>query len=505
MNLQTFLTKAAAAHPEKTAVVCDGERISYGMLQRRAQKLAAALYQLGVRKSAPAGILLNNSIEYVEILFALMRLGAVGVPLNTRLTAAEIRATAEHAGMAVLFYGADLEDKAPLAGSCLKTAVILGGRASDAVAYESLFEAPSAALPDQHVAEQDHSFILYTAGTTGMPKGVVLTHGSQLCNTRNYVAGCHMAPDDIELAPTPLFHASTLGRVFTYVCRGMTFILLKKFDPEACFSLIQAEQVTSLTQAPTMYRMMLEAAGRRTWDTRTVRRAVTGASAITAAAKHDLKELFPKAGFFDVYGLTEASPGVSVLGPADFFRKIDTVGKPMLSVEVSITGDDGTGLPAGREGEICCRGPNIMKGYHKDPGATAAALTGGWLHTGDRGLLDDEGFLSIAGRNKELIISGGVNIYPGEIEAVLLQHPAVYDAAAFGVPDDTWGEKTVAAVVLRQGAACSQGELIGFCRERLAGFKCPRAVLFVSVLPRNAAQKVLKQEMQKKFAGSSGH
>ena len=350
---------------------------------------------------------------------------------------------------------------------------------------KSFFSPRSCADETAAVSEQDPAAIIYTAGTTDEPKGVLLTHGNLIWNTFNYSAALEYSPQDIELAPTPLFHTSTFGRIFTYVFNAMTAIMVRKFSPAECLAIIEQEQVTSITQAPTMYRMMLDVWSEGTWDTRSVKRAVTGAAPMSAETKGSLKKLFPAAGFFDLYGLTEASPGVAILTPADFYRKAESVGRPMLSVEVRAAGADDQTLPPGQVGEILCRGPNIMQGYYKAPQATARVLRNGWLHTGDAGWIDEDGFIYLAGRNKDIIISGGVNIYPGEVEAVLMKHPAVKEAAVIGVEDALWGEKVVAFVVPEKNASCTAQLLMDFCREQLAGFKCPR----VSGIHSGAAQK----------------
>jgi len=496
MNLGYFLDKAADRFPEKTAVIGEGRRTTYRALKQRSDSLAASLACRGMLKGTRVAILAHNSIEYIETLFALMKLGAVCVPINTRLTAAETAVLLDHCRPAVIVYDQEFAEK--ISGYTANAALrVVIGRDQDrqAFSYESFASAP-ANLLDVSVTEDDPSCIIYTAGTTGSPKGVILTHGNQVWNTMNYTAAYALCPEDIELAPTPLFHSSTLGRVFTYVFNAAAFILRRKFNPEACLELIQREKVTSITQAPTMYHMMHSAAQRSGYDLRSVKRAVTGASLMTPRAKQQLAELFPEAACYDLYGITEAAPGVAILQPRDFLRKPGSVGRPMLCVETAIVHEGGDFLPAGQVGEILCRGPNVMRGYYHDPDATAAALRGGWLHTGDMGFMDEEGFLHIVARKKEIIISGGVNIYPGEIEQVLMQHAGVADAAVIGVADEQWGEKVVAAVVPRDKSRGDREDILCFCKKHLAGFKCPRALFFIDGLPRNAAQKVLKNELE---------
>ena len=498
MNLAHFLDMAAARYPEKRAVICEGNTITYDALKRRADELSASLPRRGVTRGTPVAILSSNSIEYVEILFALMKAGAVAVPLNPRLTQREIKILIEHSEAKVLFCEKAFQELVPEKAGTLEQVIGIGGKHPPAaVEYEELFHSGSCADGIPLVSENDPAAIIYTAGTTDEPKGVLLTHDNLIWNTLNYSAALGYGPQDIELAPTPLFHASTFGRIFTYVFNAMTAIMVRKFSPADCLSVIEQEQVTSITQAPTMYQMMLDVWSDGKWDTRSVKRAVTGAAPMSAEAKISLKNLFPRAGFFDLYGLTEASPGVAILTPADFYRKPESVGRPMLSVEVRAAGADDLKLPPGEVGEILCRGPSIMLEYYKAPQATARALHGGWLHTGDAGWIDEEGYVYLAGRIKDIIISGGVNIYPGEVEAVLMQHPAVKEAAVIGMQDALWGEKVVAVIVLHTNASCSAQVLLDFCRERLAAFKCPRSVAFLPELPRNAAQKVMKQELKR--------
>jgi fatty-acyl-CoA synthase len=490
MNLFSFIENSAEKYPHKTALICEERRTSYSQLKNRSERLASSLYKLGIKKGMKAGILLHNSTEYVEIVFALMKLGAVGVPLNIRLTKAEIKEQAGHADVSILFYERGLREKAPFDLLSIKHFVdTRQDSCKRNISYESLFETAESCDVSETVMENDESFIIYTAGTTAFPKGVLLTHGSQIANTKNYSAAYKMLSDDVEIAPTPLFHSSTMGRIFTYVYNGATFLLSEKFDAEKTLKIIEREKVTSITQSPTMYHMMREVFEKSDYDTRSVKRAVTGASAMRPQTKIELKKLFPCASFYDLYGVTEASPGISILCHSDFTKKAGSVGKPMGSVEIKIGSIDVVG-------EILCRGPNVMKGYYKDPETTKAAIKDGWFHTGDMGRIDEDGFLYIEGRKKEIIISGGINVYPAEIENIIISCPGVQDVSVIGVPDDKWGEKIVAAIVLAGDEMFNEEAFKKYCKERLADFKCPREVFIVKVLPRNAAQKVLKNELQ---------
>jgi fatty-acyl-CoA synthase len=501
MNLSQFLDMTAATYPDKVAIICEGRRSTFRELKKRSDCLAHALQCRGITKGSTAAILSRNSIEYVEIICALMRIGAIGVPLNHRLTADEIEQFLKHSAAHILFYEAALQELVPTAVEGLQQVFSIGEhQTSGAVTYDELFSAANSTFDFTPINEDDPSFILYTAGTTGKPKGVVLTHRNQIWNTLNYTAALAFNPHDIELASTPLFHASTLGRVFTYIFNGVMFILTSTFDPQECLKIIEDQTVTSITQAPTMYQMMLNVFDKKKFNTDSVTRVVSGASSLPVSTKQQLKNLFPNAGIFDLYGITEAGPGVSILTTADFYKKIESVGKPMLSVEVKIQDEFNEDTPVGYIGEILCRGPNIMQGYFRDPESTANAMQGEWFKTGDLGWRDDDGFLYLAGRKKEIIISGGTNIYPGEIEEVLMQHPAVQDAAVIGVEDELWGERVLAVIVTKQDNNCTSQQLIRFCKERLAGFKCPKSVVFTKQIPRNAAQKVMKEELKKCYS-----
>ena len=489
MNLFSLLENSAEKYPDKTALICEEKRITFLQLKKRSERLASSLLHHGIKKGMKAGILLYNSVEYVEIIFALMKLGAVGVPLNIRLTKEEIAKQADHADVSILFYDKELKKKVPKLSSITNYVFVGSEGDRKSISYESLFSPAESGKVLYDARREDESFIIYTAGTTAFPKGVLLTHGSQIANTKNYSAAYELVSDDIEIAPTPLFHSSTLGRIFTYVYNGATFLLCRKFNAEKILKIIEREKVTSITQPPTMYHMMYEVFKKSDYDTKSIKRAVTGASAMRPETKIELNKLFPCALLYDLYGATEASPGISILCHSDFTKKAGSVGKPMYSVEIRLDSIDGVG-------EILCRGPNIMKGYYKDPEATKAAIRDGWFHTGDMGRIDEDGFLYIEGRKKEIIISGGINVYPAEIENTIISCPGIQNVSVIGVPDDKWGEKIVAAIVLAGDEMFNEEAFKKYCKERLAGFKCPREVFIVKVLPRNAAQKVLKNELQ---------
>jgi fatty-acyl-CoA synthase len=481
MHLFALLSKTAHEHPEAEAFISEDSRCTFSQMHSTSQALAAHLHEQGIRHGMRIAIVYPNGIPFVYVVFALLRLGAVCVPLNWRLTPEELRAQLEHADASCLLHDEECRTNLPSTPDINTLCIDF-----DAIPQQAKTPLPK---PPRGI---DSACIVYTAGTNDNPRGVVLSHSNLLANSANYCAACSFAPGQRELATTQLFHISTFSRLFTYVRSSTTCYLMKRFFPETCFDIIQRENITSITQAPTMYQMLLQTDSGRTSSGAALSRVITGASAMSPTERQDLRDLFPNAALYDIYGQTEAGPGISVLGPLDFFNKPDSVGKPMPGVRVAIVDKEGQELPPGSIGEITCQGPNVMQGYFRNEAATSKVLIRGRLHTGDMGSIDKEGFVYIAGRKKDIIITGGINVFPPEIENVLRLHPGVVDCAVFGVPDKHWGETVIAAVVLR-GATVA--EIQDHCRQHLAGFKCPREILTVPELPHNPAQKIVRRKL----------
>jgi acyl-CoA synthetase (AMP-forming)/AMP-acid ligase II len=492
-----MLTKSAHTLPDKIAVICDGKRVTYGELNARVNQLAHGLLHNGISRSSRVAILMYNSVELVEIYFALAKAGIVGIPLNFRLTSPELSYIIENSDATALIMGKGCE---PTINQLKSKLLRLEHFITVEKDYHKLYQDQPDHEPGIKVNPEDESFIIYTSGTTGKPKGVILTHKNHFWNAINYTVAYQMDEKDVELALTPLFHSSTLGRVFTYVFTGATFIISNRFDPEQAMEFITQHKVTSITQTPTMYAALLNLPQADRFHTDSVKRVVSGAAPIFPEMKGELKKLFPHAGIFDLYGLTEASPGVTILGHHDPPGKITSVGRPMMSVKIKVIDEDSEELSPGENGEIICRGPNVMKGYYNNEAATQDVLKGGWLYTGDVGKIDQDGYLYLTGRKKEIIISGGENIYPAEVEVVLQQHPLILEAAVIGVPDGYWGESVKAIVVLKPGKSLTEREVIEYCKSQLALYKKPKSVDFVDALPRNVANKVMKAELLKRYS-----
>jgi acyl-CoA synthetase (AMP-forming)/AMP-acid ligase II len=481
MHLFDLLSTTAREHPEAEAFISKDSRCTFEQLHKTSLTIAAHFHKQGIGRGMRVALVCSNGIPFVSAVFALLRLGAVCVPLNWRLTPSELSAQVEHADTAWLLHDEACSMSLPSAPQ-LRTLCI-------DTSHAPLHTVPELPLPP---LDTDPACIIFTAGTSDSPRGVVLSHANLLANSANYCAACGFAQGQRELATTQLFHISTFSRLFAYVRSATTCYLMKQFTPDACFTIMQREHITSITQTPTMYRMLLRAAPELRRAGAALTRVITGASAMSPAERQDLRDMFPAADLYDIYGQTEAGPGISVLGLQDFFSRPDSVGRPMPGVSVAIVDEKGRELSLGAVGEITCQGPNVMQGYFRNEAATNEVLMHGRLHTGDMGFIDEEGFLYIVGRKKDLIISGGINVYPPEVENVLRMHPGIVDCAVFGVPDNLWGETVVAAVVLRDTTI---EEIQDHCRCRLADFKCPREIMPVSEIPRNAAQKTIRKEL----------
>ena len=498
MNVGSLLTMAANKFPDRTALIQDDRRFTYRQFNQRSNRMARALLRFGLQKGDRVATLLYNSPELVEVFLGAAKTGAVFTPVNFRLAAEEVVYLVNHSDARIFVFG---EEFFPLAESiCPRLPKverwISVGKApfARAVEYETLLRDSTDEESDIPVEEKDECQMLYTSGTTGRPKGAVLTHGNVLWNLVNTLLAREDKEGEIALITGPLYHAAALNNHFLIrLALGGTCVLMKHFEPRRFMEIIQKEKVNVISGAPAMFHLFLNLPDVETYDTRSVTRCTLGAATLPDETKQRIMKLFPNAGgIYDVYGATEVSPTLAVLKAADSLRKTACVGPAVPFLEVKIVDPQDREVPRGETGEIICRGPNVMKGYYKDPEGTAEALKGGWLHTGDIGRMDEEGFVYIVDRKKDMIISGGENIYPREIEEVLFSHPKIREAAVVGAPDPLWGETVKAFIVLRTDASMTEEEVIEYCKSHLASYKKPKRVEFIESLPRNPSGKVLK-------------
>jgi acyl-CoA synthetase (AMP-forming)/AMP-acid ligase II len=501
MNLSEIVAHHADRYPDRVALSLDDQEITYPELYARAQRCAGALRELGVGRSDIVGVLLHNCVEFVELMLGCAHLGAIFMPLNWRLAGPELAYIADHAGAKALVSEPELrdlfDDLREQGGE--RTWITLG---EGNERWRSLAEARKGAEPVAEPAEvegDDVMRLMYTSGTTSRPKGVMITYANLYWKCAGQIVELELSGHDVGLACGPLYHVAALDMVTTNLLYvgGRTHIL-RHFDAGAVLDAIERHKTTVTWFAPAMVNSVMarEDLGQRDLDS--MRLIQNGGEKMPMPLIKKVLDAFPNAWFSDAYGLTETVSGDTYLNKGKSVDKLGSVGKPILHTEIRIVDEDDNPVPAGEVGEILVRGPKVCKGYWKDEKATAKTLRGGWLHTGDLGKLDEDGFLYVVDRLKDMIISGGENIASSEVERVVYEHEAVVEAAVVGSPHERWGEVPVAYVVLREGASVDEEELDAHCRERLAKYKTPKGFRFIDALPRNPSGKVLKRELRDK-------
>ncbi|MGB9700798.1 MAG: class I adenylate-forming enzyme family protein [Thermodesulfobacteriota bacterium] len=499
INVPYFLLRNVHEYPHKIAVIFGRKRYSYKIFNERVNRLANALLKMGVGKGDKVAYLLPNCSEFAEISFALSKIGALSVPLNFRLRADELRYVIVNADASFFFYGAEFREVAqgllPQLDKVKKYMEVGEGSV-----YEDILSNSHPEEPNIKVREEDEHSIMYTSGTTGFPKGVVHTHKSRIWNSLNMLVDTGLRPSDIFAITTPLFHiAAGHTMLFSTIFIGGTVVILPSFSLPDFFEIIAREKITAFFAVPTMFQRMIEHPQFSAYDLSSVRLLFTGGAVTPPEMKERIMKSFPTATLDDLMGLTEGGPLTTFLPHRDALRKPGSVGRAHFSQMVRVVNEKGEDVKGDEVGEILVKGPAVMKEYYKNPEATAKALREGWIYTGDLARVDEEGYQYLAVRRSDLIISGGENIYPAEVERILLLHPAVQEAAVIGVKDKEWGERVMAVVVLRSGAQVSEEEIINFCKERLASYKRPRQVAFVEELPKNQLGKVLYKELRNRF------
>ena len=502
LNLASVLAHHADRFPDRACLVWDGAAVTYAELDRRVARTAAGLARLGVGRGDVVGLLLYNCPEFLEAMFAVARLGAIVMPVNWRLAGEEVAYIASHAGARLVVSEPELAPLAEAARARLPglPLVGVGGAPAGWTPFEALRE-PGAVPPPAEVSADDVHRLMYTSGTTARPKGVMITHANLYWKNIAHVVEFGITGEDKGLACGPLYHVGALDLTTTTVLyAGGTVEIHRKFETERALDALERGGITNVWLAPSMVNQILAHPSLAARDLGRVRLIIDGGEKMPLPLIERLLRAFPGAWFADAYGLTETVSGDTFLDKRTTVRKLGSVGKACLHLEVAIWDAADRPVAAGALGEIVLRGPKVFKGYWKDPEATVAAFRGGWFHTGDLGYLDEEGFLYIVDRMKDMIVSGGENIASPEVERVLYEHPAVLEAAVVGRPDPRWGEVPIACVVRRPGASVSEDELRDWCLARLARYKAPRAVRFVDALPRNPSGKVLKRVLREQDA-----
>jgi len=503
-SIAGIVRKYAGENPDGTAIEFAGRRLSWRDLDIRSNQAAAALQAAGVSSQERIAFLAKNCLEYFEISFAAAKLNAVVVAINWRLTPSEIAYIVNDADAKVLVVGPDFQDTvASILGSlCPLGQFIAIGHHPQWQSYEAWLGPPNAADPMAEVNDADICSQLYTSGTTGLPKGVLSTNANLFAVMGKIQAAWHIDRTSVNLVCMPLFHIAGCEWALAGMDVGATSILVRDFDPALVLDLMQAQSVTNALFVPAMLGFMTRVLDAEKRQFPALRSIIYGASPITDETLLAAMRVF-KCEFVQVYGMTETTGAITELPAADHdpagakAHLLRSAGKPFPWVELRVVDAEGRDCRARQVGELWTRSAQNMQGYWKKPEETAATITAdGWLKTGDAGYMDESGYVFLTDRVKDMIISGGENIYPAEIENVLANHPSVAEVAVIGVPDETWGETVKAVVAPKPTHRVTAAEIIAFGKAHLAGYKCPTSVDFVSALPRNASGKVLKKDLR---------
>ncbi|OZC53658.1 p-hydroxycinnamoyl-CoA synthetase [Rhodococcus sp. 06-621-2] len=490
----TWIRRRTRQSPDAAAIEFRGKSLSYRELDDRTTRLAHALRALGVRKGDRVGILSTNHPAYLEVLFSCGILGAVFVPLNARLTAPEVAFAVQDVGLSVLVHSEALTGVANAAAEARSvTRIALGGE------YDTIIAAADSTRIDEPVTGEDLCFIMYTSGTTGTPKGVVMTHSNVLFAVLNPILDLDLCSDEVALVCAPLFHTAALDMVaLPILFKGGAVIVEEGFDAGRVLKILDSKAVTYTFGVPTILDALVAHPDWATTDLTALRRIVVAAAPVPPRTLRAYSNRGVK--MCQGYGLTESGPGATILSSVDAERKMGTAGVPHSFTDVRIVDETSRPVAAGQRGEIQIQGPNVMKEYWGRPEATSDVFDDGWLRTGDVGIADADGFVTIVDRLKDMIISGGENIYPAEIEAAILDLPDVEECAVFGVPDDKWGETPVAAFTVVAGSSLAGDSIATALGDRLAKYKIPRQYVMLDEIPRNPTGKIRKDILRKRFS-----
>ncbi|HEV2035944.1 MAG TPA: long-chain fatty acid--CoA ligase [Candidatus Dormibacteraeota bacterium] len=503
LNLALILRESAKKNPDHPAVILDSYRFTYGQLEALSNQVASTLKAAGLKKGDRVALMLPNVPQFPMAYFGILKAGGIVVPINVLSRAPEVSFFMGDSESRFLIVWEDFAAEAIKGIENLKgitTYVALKPGSSAPPAGTKSFMELMAGEPKfdiEPTSADDTATILYTSGTTGKPKGAELTHSNLFMNCHFNSLVFNSTPADVTLCVLPMFHSfgqSSVMNVAIHV--GSTLTLVPRFDTDKVLEVIQRDKVTVFPGVPTMFFALLHHPSADKYDTSSLRICVSGGASLPGEVMQAFEKKFGPT-ILEGYGLSETSPTATFNISAER-RKFLSIGIPMFGVELKIFDESDKELPAGKDhvGEIVIRGHNVMKGYWKKPEATAEAFKGGWFHTGDLGYVDEQGYYFIVDRKKEMIIRGGFNVYPREVEEVIYAHPAVAEAAVIGVPDERLGEEVKAVVSLKPGAKATEADIIEFVKERLAAYKYPRTVQFVDTLPKGATGKILKKELK---------
>ena len=505
-GIGTWVRRRRERSRHDIAVVFRDQSLTYGELADRIDRLAAALADRGVRAGDRVAYLGNNHPSFLETLFACGTLGAIFVPLNTRLAPPELEFMIEDSGATTLVTQEELTDLARAGAwstGVTRRITVDGPPATHHEQYEAVLASATGEAPDVAVELDDPAIILYTSGTTGRPKGAVLTHGNLTWNCFNAVVDYGVTVNERVLLISPMFHVASLSMgALPVLLQGGRVILHEKFEPGDVLATVEADRVTMLAGVPTTFQMLQEHPAFDSTDISSLEHLTCGGSTMPERMLQAYEER--GLSFSCGYGMTETSPGATAMPPQMSLQKMGSSGVAHFFTEVKVVDAQGETLPPGEVGEIWVKGPNVIKEYWRRPDATAEAIVDGWFRSGDLGHFDEDGYLYVSDRLKDMIISGGENIYSAEVEAVIMELAQIAAVALIGVPDEKWGEVPWAIVNLKPGAELTAEEILGHLRGRLAKYKIPKQVVFIDELPRTASGKVRKADLRKRFGMPPG-
>lgn len=514
MNTTDFLSIATAICPDRDCMVFEGKRWTYAQTNERVNRLVNTLVKLGVEKGDRVGILQVNCNQYIETYYATAKLGAIFVPLNFRAKAEELAYMITNAEAKILLVGSrylDLINQIMPQLGTVKEFISLDSK--DRIYYEDLVQSASSEEFYSEIGDEDITILMYTSGTTGRPKGVPLRHHAFVSYVLENVEPASPEIEERNLLTVPLYHVAGIQTMLAAIYGGRTLVMMKQFEVKEWIETIQREKATRAMLIPTMLKRVIDVPDFSRYDLSSLKVVTYGAATMPFEVINKAIKVMPWVRFINAFGQTETASTITTLGPEDHIiegteeerekklkRLTSSIGKPLPDVEVKIVDEEGVALPPLEVGEILAKGSRIMTGYWRDEQKTIQAITpDGWLRTGDLGWRDEEGYIYLAGRADDMIIRGGENISPEEVEDVLHSHPKIDEAAVIGIPDPEWGQEPRSIVVLKKGEVVTPEEIIEFCRTRLAGFKRPRSVVFINTLPRNPIGKVLRKKLREEY------
>ncbi len=519
MILTDTLKKANKLFPGKEAIICGGRRWTYGEFYERIRRFSRYLKQAGIEKGDRVAVLHPNCHYFLEAYYAVALAGAASVPLNYRLSSGEIILILNDAGARMLIADPRFREMVDRMRSDIPTVekiVWTGNDAGDGIQeadrdcnYEEIITAASVPVAEAGVAETDIAQIYYTSGTTGRPKGVMLTHKNVMVHALGTIAELHLTDRDVWLHAAPLFHLADAWATWAVTWVGGAHVMAGDFDPLAALSAMEREKVTLTNMIPTMLNMLINHPDVGRFDFTSLRVLLSGGAPIAPEVVRRIVETF-KCDYIQTYGMTETSPYLTLSllkehllkkSAADQLVYKSKTGREFIAVELKVVADDGREIKKDEKevGEIIVKGDTVTPGYWKLPEETEKAIKNGWLYTGDMAVMDSEDYVTIVDRRKDMIVTGGENVYSTEVENVLYMHSAVLECAVVGVPDEKWGEAVKGIVVLKPGVEAAEEEIIGFCKERIARYKAPKSIDFISALPKTGSGKIEKKKLRDRY------